>query len=41
MALKVLLARELAEEFQKQVTEATAGRAKFEKSGEYDFVQKE
>ncbi|MBP5282144.1 MAG: YigZ family protein [Lachnospiraceae bacterium] len=41
VALKVLLARELAEEFQKQVTEATAGRAKFEKSGEYDFVQKE
>lgn len=41
VALKVLLPRESGPEFQKQITEATAGRAVFQKLEEYDFIQKE
>ena len=41
VTLKVLLPREDHDGFVKEVTEATAGRAKFQKLGEYDFVQKE
>ena len=40
VSLKVLMPREEAESFEKEVTEATAGRARLEKSGEYDFIQR-
>lgn len=39
--LKVLLPKEDAEGFQKELTEATAARVKAEKLGETEFVQKE
>ena len=41
VTLRVLLPREDAERFQKELTEVTAGRVRFEKLGEYDFIQKE
>lgn len=41
VALKVLLPREDAEGFRKELTEATAGRVRFTKLKEYDFIQKE
>lgn len=39
--LKVLLPKEEAEGFQKELTEATAARVKMEKLGETEYVQKE
>lgn len=41
VSLRVLLPTEEADGFQKELTEATAGRIKMTKIGEYDYVQKE
>lgn len=41
VSLTVLLASEEAEGFGKELTEATAGRVQIQKSGAYEFVQKE
>lgn len=41
VSLKVLLPGEEEEALRKELIEATAGRIKIEKTGEYDYVQKE
>lgn len=41
VSLKVLLPAEEADGFLKELTELTSGKAKIEKLGEYDYVQKE
>ena len=41
VSLKILIPREERERFEKEITEATAGRARLQKLMEYDYVQKE
>ena len=41
VSLKVLVPAEDAEDFIREVTEATAGRAKIRKAGAYEYVQRE